>query len=38
MIYLTVFNMIIDIIKKKKDSENESQTFKQTIKSYELKD
>ncbi len=24
MIYLTVFNVIIDVIKKKKDSENES--------------
>ncbi len=38
MIYLTVFNAIIDVIKKKEDSENEFQTFKQIIESYELKD
>ncbi len=33
-----MFNAIIDVIKKKKDSENESQTFKQIITSYKLKD
>ncbi len=38
MIYLTVFDAIIDVIKKKKDFKNESQMFKQIIESYELKD
>ncbi len=33
-----MFNVIIDVIKKKKDSENESQIFKQIITSHELKD
>ncbi len=36
--YLTVFNAIINVIKKKKDFKNKSQTFKQIIESYELKD
>ncbi len=38
MIYLTVFNAIIDVIKKKENFKNKSQMFKQTITSYELKD
>ncbi len=38
MIYLTVFDVIIDVIKKKKDFKDEPQTFKQIITSYELKD
>ena len=38
MIYLTVFDAIVDVMKKKKDFKSESQTFKQTIESYELKD
>jgi len=28
MIYLTVFDVIVDVMKKKKDFKNESQTFK----------
>ncbi len=38
MIYLTVFDVIVDVMKKKKDFKNESQTFKQTITSHKLKD
>ncbi len=38
MIYLIVFNVIIDVIKKKEDFRDKSQTFKQIIVSYELKD
>ncbi len=38
MIYLTVFDAIIDVIKKKENFRNESQIFKQIIASYELKD
>ncbi len=38
MIYSVVFDAIIDVIKKKEDFRNESQTFKQIITSYELKD
>ena len=38
MIYSAVFNVIIDVIKKKKDFRDKSQTFKQIIESYELKD
>ena len=37
MIYLTVFNAIIDVIKKKEDFKNESQTFKQIIASHKSK-
>ena len=33
-----MFNVIIDVIKKKEDSESEFQTFKQIIESYKLKD
>jgi len=38
MTYLTVFNVIINVIKKKEDSESKSQMFKQTITSHKLKD
>ncbi len=38
MIYLAIFNIIIDVIKKKKDFKDKFQTFKQIIESYKLKD
>ena len=38
MTYLTVFNVIINVIKKKEDSKSKSQIFKQTITSHKLKD
>jgi len=38
MIYLTVFNAIINVIKKKKDFKDKPQMFKQTIASHKLKD
>ncbi len=38
MTYLTVFDVIVDVIKKKENFKDKSQTFKQIIKSYELKD
>jgi len=38
MVYLTVFDAIIDVMKKKEDFRGKSQTFKQAIESYKLKD
>jgi len=38
MVYLTVFDVIVDVIKKKEDFRDESQTFKQAIASHKLKD
>ncbi len=38
MIYLTVFDAIINVMKKKEDFRDESQIFKQIIASYKLKD